>query len=358
MFSASAGVLQSLFDGIDDGVCVADGRGLILYRNPAAERLLRRAGGEAGALSVCDGLCAHLDLPGGEARCGPCPLLDAGAPERAMTFAGLRDGASHGLRVRCLQMNLDATTPHSYPGHLIFIEDASQEIDQRRRSEDWRSMMVHDLRVPLSCAFGALRALQDEEPDKKSHDKEMLEIGVRACRKMADLLEEFLDAARLMNGASAPPQAVGLAEIVSSCVRDARTAARARRVELSFAAQPGLTVLADSRLLSRLIQNLLDNALKHTPDGGAVTVSARAAGSSVELSVKDTGDGIPPEALPRLFERFYQAPRDRRIGAGLGLAFCREAAQAMGGDVVVAATSARGTEMLVTFRSAGPGDLS
>ena len=185
----------------------------------------------------------------------------------------------------------------------------------------------------------------------------MLEIGVRACRKMTDLLEEFLDSARIINGASASPRAVELAAVVSSCVRDAQTVARDGGIELASKVLPGLIVLADSRLLSRLLQNLLDNAIKHTPQGGTVTVSAREVGSLVELRVKDTGEGIPPEALPHIFERFYQAPTDRRIGAGLGLAFCREAAQAMGGDVVIASTSARGTEVLVTLSSAGQGGL-
>lgn len=342
-------LLPALFQDLQDGVCVADGEGRIQYMNPAAERLLRRAGASATPVRVCDELCGRLDLPCGLPRRGPCPLLDASSPERAVTFEGFRDGAVHGLRVRCLRLSLDATAPLSYPGHLIFIEDDARELDRRRRQEDWRSMMVHDVRVPLSCAFGAFRALQDSSEKRSPEEKELLEIGVRSCRKMISLLEDFLDAARLMNAASAARAPVGLAGVVASCERDLRQAALARRVEIVLAVPPDLIASADERLLTRLVQNLLDNAVKHAPDGGRVEASARAAGGIVELRVKDTGEGIPAEALAGLFEPFFQAPRDRRVGSGLGLAFCREAARVMGGDVVVAASSKSGTEMLVTL---------
>lgn len=352
MIPAGVGAFKALFDGLEDGVCVADGRGLVQYMNPAAQRLLKRAPDGATPIRVCDALCRHLDLPGGEPQTRACPLLVAGAPERAVTFEGVRSGVFQGLRVRCLRLSREEGVPSSYPAHFIFIEDASDEMRIRHRNEDWRSMMVHDLRVPLSCAFGALRSLQDADARRNPEEAQMLEIGVHSCRKMAELLEEYLDAARLMSGASAEPRPVALDDILAECAREEGPAARARGVALQAAAPNGLKIQGDPRLLTRIIQNLLDNALKHTPRGGKISATAERKGEAVELRVRDTGGGIPAQALSRLFERFFQAPGESGTGAGLGLAFCREAARSMGGDVVVAASSPGGTEMLVTLRAA------
>jgi two-component system phosphate regulon sensor histidine kinase PhoR len=111
-------------------------------------------------------------------------------------------------------------------------------------------------------------------------------------------------------------------------------------------------------LLIRLVLNLLQNAQDHTPTGGRVELAARASGRTIRLVVRDSGPGIPPEAQPHLFERFFRAQDDRSRatgGAGLGLAIAREIAQRHGGDIQVESELGHGSTFTVTLTAADAG---
>jgi signal transduction histidine kinase len=164
-------------------------------------------------------------------------------------------------------------------------------------------------------------------------------------------VEDKLDYAKLESGKTALRLGpVVLAELLRQCAEDQAAAAREKGVEMSVQARPGLSVRADEWLLSRVVQNLLDNALKFTPAGGSVALRAEPADGTVLLRVIDSGPGVPPESLPHLFDPYYQAAQRRAgktRGTGLGLAFCRLALKAMGGNIRVTSPAGQGCEFAV-----------
>jgi signal transduction histidine kinase len=349
-----APVLEAVFGQLSDGVCLSDG-GRVQYMNPAATRMLGARPPEEETRGICELLCARLSSPEKAECASSCPLRDPADPRTAVTFEGRlglppvfrwneldvrRVEARRPLRARCLR--LPGTGHDGVEGlHLTLIEDASAEAELRRRQEDWRSMVVHDLRAPLANVFGALRVLQDEEKEGAAAREERaqsLAIAVRNCRRVMDLLDVYLALARMDAGAMPVQDLAVRLDGVARAVADelsSLAAERGLRVELDVPADA--VARGDPELLERVVQNLLHNALKFSPDGGVVLVRARRGSERVELSVSNGGPAIAQERRASLFQRFGRgAPRAPGQGAGLGLAFCREALAAMGGSIELA----------------------
>jgi two-component system phosphate regulon sensor histidine kinase PhoR len=134
-----------------------------------------------------------------------------------------------------------------------------------------------------------------------------------------------------------------------------RPRAEAKRIQLSFSVPEGLEVQGDERAIEQVLLNLLDNAVKYTPEGGRVEVLGRRVGEQCELDVRDTGVGIEPKHLPRVFERFYRVDKGRSRdmgGTGLGLSIVKHVVQAMEGEVRVASEPGRGSTFTVVLPSA------
>ena len=150
---------------------------------------------------------------------------------------------------------------------------------------------------------------------------------------------------------------LSLEPLVQELVKELTVLAEDRKVRLTLEAHPVPLVLGDDGRLTQLLINLLDNALAHTPPGGAVTVRLRPVSGQVVMEVEDTGPGIAPEHLPHLFERFYRGDPARAResgGAGLGLAIVKEIAEAHGGTVRVDSILGKGSVFTVTLPSYTP----
>jgi signal transduction histidine kinase len=153
--------------------------------------------------------------------------------------------------------------------------------------------------------------------------------------------------------------------LVGALVEQMRPVAADKSVGLEESLPAGLTLRGDMDLLIRLFLNLLDNAVKYTPEGGRVSILAARNGQFVEVAIRDTGPGVPPEHLQHLFERFYRvedhraraAPDGEQGGAGLGLAIAWEIARAHGGGLEVKSEPGRGSTFTVRLPAAGPDGL-
>ncbi len=211
------------------------------------------------------------------------------------------------------------------------------------QSEERRKAMTadiaHELRTPLSVQRAHLEALQDGIYPLTAEN-------LQPVLDQTELLARLVDDLRTLALADAgelrlEKRTVSLPVLVGDMVERFASAAEARRVRLVYSLPPGCSaeVLADADRLAQILNNILANALRYTPEGGKIELALTCSAPWAELSVRDSGPGIPPEALASVFERFYRADRSRSReegGTGLGLAIARQLALAHGGDLLAA----------------------
>jgi heavy metal sensor kinase len=215
----------------------------------------------------------------------------------------------------------------------------------------------HELRNPLATMRNTLDVVL-AQPRTVAQQREALESLGEDVDRLRRIVEDLLLLARADNGRLAlQREPVDLACLVQALVETCQGQARERGVALEADASVRARVLGDERWLYQLIGNLLDNALKFTPGGGRIQASVQLAGGAARLTVRDTGPGIPPDSLERIFERFYQADRSRcreqKPGSGLGLAIAAWIVQAHGGRIAAANHPAGGAVFTVDLPLAG-----
>ena len=210
-----------------------------------------------------------------------------------------------------------------------------------RLREELADMIVHDLRNPLGVIAGGMQMLDGVSVTEADAEyvASVLKTMRRSSQRMHRLVDTLLDIARLEEGAmDLQIVALDACGLVEEMVAAERSLAEAKDITLENRVEVALpAVLADGDILQRVLINLLDNALKFTPVGGRVWVEARPRDGVVELSVVDTGPGIPPDERERIFEKFTQVrgQQTTRKGSGLGLTFCQMAVEAQGGRIWV-----------------------
>jgi signal transduction histidine kinase len=199
----------------------------------------------------------------------------------------------------------------------------------------------HDLRTPLTTLLAHLETLQMKRSDMTVEERsEYLEIATRQSRRIGLLVEQLLEAAKLEAGQVAihvEPFPIG--ELLQDVVQKFALAARDRGVALEVDAMAAATMVSgDIALIERVLDNLIDNALRHTPAGGRVTVQSEPRGEQVRVAVTDTGGGLTHEEAKRVFDRFFRGDpgRSSRSGqSGLGLAIVKSILELHGSDVAV-----------------------
>jgi signal transduction histidine kinase len=201
-------------------------------------------------------------------------------------------------------------------------------------------LLAHDVRTPLAVIEGCLQMLRLNQSGKdQDPTNQILDLAQRSAKRLLALLEELLVEARHdALSALEPQQPVDLVRLLQSAVEAISITAQQTHVQVDLEVPTDLPrPLGESVQLERVVANLLDNAMSYTPAGGKITVAALDRGLEVEVSVTDTGPGIPPELREQIFERFSQVPgmQARRQGFGLGLYFCRRAVQTHGGRIWV-----------------------
>ena len=218
---------------------------------------------------------------------------------------------------------------------------------------DFVTNVSHELKTPLTSIQGFAQALLDDTADTPEARKQAAQIIYNESARMHRMVLDLLDLARLEAGtADLKMSPVDLGALLRGIVEKFKLQAIKVGVDLQVNVPENLPVLnADGDHLAQVFTNLVDNALKFTPANGQVVLSAKKVGAEIELSVTDTGFGIAREALPRLFDRFYQADSSRAggetHGAGLGLAIVQEIIQAHGGKIGVRSQMGHGTTFTI-----------
>jgi signal transduction histidine kinase len=216
--------------------------------------------------------------------------------------------------------------------------EKEQLMELERLRQETSDLIVHDLRNPLGSISLALHMLEMVLPeDILNENRQLLEIARYSNNRMLQLVESLLDVARMEAGqAHLAFEAFELAEFIR-CVIGGLLVARKRDIQVETHLPESIKIVADPEKLERVLLNLLDNALKFTPNGGTIKISAQQRGDEALIRVSDTGPGIPEHERQYVFERFAQIPGEQRTrrGFGLGLAYCRLAVEAHGGRIWV-----------------------
>jgi two-component system OmpR family sensor kinase len=252
-----------------------------------------------------------------------------------------------------LRGRLTATPVRDEIGRLVEIINALLDRLERASASERRfaSDAAHELRTPLAVLRSGLEVAlaRDRAP---AENLAALENAHREVVSLCKIAEELLMLARLNGEASIDRKPVDLGEVAGEVVAAVEPLATAKNIELRME-PPSAPAIVDGSVthLRRLVINLVDNALKFTPPGGKIAVQVAGNNGRAILHVTDTGPGIEPPELPRVFDRFFRGAHADSEGSGLGLSLCREIARLHGGQISVSNREPGGCDFLVTLPS-------
>lgn len=260
--------------------------------------------------------------------------------------------------------NFDHAVPVAGPGELRLLARAFNDMIARVKSSqqsrrDFVANVSHELKTPLTSIHGFSQAIIDGTAGDPDSVRRSAAIINEEAERMRRLVDGLLDLARLDAGQSALHRTpTDLSAILLALAERLAPRAAKSNIALHTDLEALASMHADSDRLAQVFTNLLDNALKHTPAGGAITLGARMHGGWAEITVTDNGQGIPAEDLPRIFERFYRVDKSRVAGKGygLGLAITKEIVQAHGGSITAESVHGLGTKFTVRLPVAASDD--
>jgi signal transduction histidine kinase len=238
---------------------------------------------------------------------------------------------------------------------LTELQTAYRQVEQALHTQRrFVADASHELRTPLTSIRGNLGLLERDPPIGPDDQRAVIADAIEESDRLMRLVNQLLMLARADSGLALRREPVPLRPLVDELCRQASHLAADRVVRCENVLE--VAVLGDRDALKQVLLILLDNALKYTRPGGAITLATSAAGGRVSIHVRDTGPGIEPQALPHIFERFYRVEPSRTSGgAGLGLAIARELVEAQAGALTVDSQVGRGSTFTVTLAEAGPG---
>ncbi len=332
---------QALFNSMSEGILLLDARGRVRMINESLRRFFDVAADVRGQ-TIMEAFRWH-ELAALAAKL---------QREKNIVDAELEIQRA---RRRCWQVNaaLVPAQPGDDEGSLFVFHEITRLKELENIRTEFVGNVSHELRTPLSLIKGSAETLLDGA----IHDPEQAIRFLRKIDKHSDrllfLIEDLLVISHLESGQAGLNLAqLDLRDLSQRVLDDLASRASSRKTALENKIPPQTLVWADADRLQQVFFNLADNAIKYGKNGGCVAVGARDAGDKVEVCVADDGPGIPPDALGRLFERFYRVDRARSRedgGTGLGLAIVKHIVQAHGGEAWVKSEMNKGAAFFFTL---------
>ncbi|MFQ5881996.1 MAG: ATP-binding protein [Candidatus Methylomirabilales bacterium] len=230
--------------------------------------------------------------------------------------------------------------------------EAQREVLSRQDQlkTDFLATVAHEFRTPLTAMKGALSLLLHEEPSDPETRESFLVLAHQNVERLVRLIGNYFNLARIETGRLVlDRQGIELGDFLQTVIGRMQGPAQERRIHIDYQGpRRSVQVLGDPEVLESVLVNLLDNAIKFSPEGTRVQVSLEMGPTEAIVQVSDQGVGIPPDGLPRVFERFYrrEVPGVRATGSGLGLHICKAIVEGHGGRIWVESEVGRGS----TFR--------
>lgn len=324
--------LVAALDALSLGVVVADVDEVLGFRNRSAEEILS----SRDSRTIIDRAVRELLVEAVRGEPGEREIDLFGPPRRTFLIRAVPLAGASGMAVG--------------GGSVAVIEDVTERrrTDQVRR--DFVSNISHELKTPVG-ALGLLAETIVDETDPATVRRFIERMGVEVTR-LSRTIDDLLELSRIEFADDLFIDDSPIGAIVEEVLARFRGSADLRGVELRAMGELDVVVAGDRRQITSAISNLVDNAVKYSPDGAEVTVSVACTADAVSVTVADTGDGIPARDLDRVFERFYRVDRARSRdtgGTGLGLAIVRHIAHNHGGEVSVRSREGHGTEFTLTL---------
>jgi signal transduction histidine kinase len=222
------------------------------------------------------------------------------------------------------------------------IKKQAAELEEATKLQaDFMAMIAHDLRAPISTVLNTAELMEDGVFGPVSDEQqEWLGRMQITCRSVVDIVSDFLDISKIEAGRlDLIKKRIDLYKLIQGSLKSYMPMATVKKISMTTVLEPGLPeISADERRLEQVLSNLITNAIKFTAAGGAVEIGARRLDGDIRFWVKDTGEGIPPDELGDLFEKYRQSTSgktSRSKGTGLGLVICKKIAEAHGGRISV-----------------------
>ncbi len=326
--------LASILRSMADGVLLFDKEGKILVTNPPSKEFLTLWGQEHG----------------GE------PLK---IPEKIMELfsrvvqTGMEQYDDLSLKDRYWNIIVSPLyNQDKIRGAVAVLRDMTEERKLEKLRKDFVANVSHELRTPIAMLQGYSEALLDDVAQSEAERKELAKVINDESLRMGRLVNELLDLARMESGfINLNLESVQIKPFVERVVHKFSNLAKEEEIELITDIQLDCEEIEiDPDRIEQVLTNLIDNAIRHTPKGGKITVNGRVDGKGIYLKVQDTGSGIPPEDLPFVFERFYKADKARtrgKAGTGLGLAIAKNIVVAHDGEITVESKLGQGTAFTI-----------
>jgi two-component system phosphate regulon sensor histidine kinase PhoR len=233
-------------------------------------------------------------------------------------------------------------------GVIVVFHDITDMKRLERVRQDFVANVSHELRTPLTAIKGYVEALRDGGLQDPAQAEQFLKVIQHHSERMDKIVSDLLLLSEMESAERVlQRETVHLPELIRTAVETLRPLAEGKKHNLRVESLEGLpTLRADSQKVHQVMINLLNNAISYTPEGGSITVKARPVQGGVEITVADNGIGIPPDDLPRIFERFYRVDKGRSRelgGTGLGLSIVKHIVEAHGGQVRVESKPGKGS---------------
>ena len=341
---------EAIIASLYDPVLVTDAQGGVTKLNPAAEQLFGPEGQHLGKPVAEMADESQIALAVAEALRSQRPVAGDG---RTVVLPHAPDGAERAFRLRTTPMRDE---DGRLRGAVTLLEDITRfrEIDQLKSA--FIATASHELRTPLtSVQMGIYLVLESALGPLTDPQREVLTMCREDCTRLETLMRALLDLSRIEAGEAAPHRvSISATTLLQAAVAAAQPLLDGHERTLRVEVPAGLpSVLADRLQIERVLANLMSNAVRHTAQGDTIAVTVTPHAGYVAVAVTDTGSGIPPAYLPRIFEKFVQVPNAPSGGAGLGLAIAKQLIEAHGGHVSVRSDVGRGTTFTFTLPVAG-----
>lgn len=335
--------LTAILSSMVEGVLVLDCRGTILMVNAALERMFRLKEQEVVGRSYLEAL-RHYPLIALiktvlDARTNQSQEVVIQIPQEAHFYV------QASVAPDCRDQEVCA---------VLVFHDITELKRLERVRKDFVANVSHELKTPLTSIKGYIEALLDGAKDDPKKCSAFLSVIQKHADDLNATLSDLLQLSAIESGQYRwKREAVSVPDLIEKAVGLVRSTVEKKKQSLSIISSESLPdIYGDSDKLTEVLINLLDNAVKYTPEDGKIMIEAKAAKEAVEISVSDTGVGIPPKEIPRIFERFYRADRARSRemgGTGLGLSIVKHIVEAHRGTVRVQSEPGKGSRFTVVL---------